>query len=155
MSDRELDVGVVAIGSDHAAYEAKEQLKTWLAAHGIKVQDFGTHSTDSMDYPDVARPLCEAVVSQKVSRGVLMCGTGLGMCYVANRMTGVRAAPCWSIETAELSRLHNDANVLILPGRAGTMDSLEEILEVWLKTPFTGDERHQRRIDKIDSRQQV
>lgn len=142
----------IAIGCDHAALEAKERLKEWLEAHGYEVKDFGVNAPDSVDYPDIARPLSEAVAGGEPERGVLLCGTGLGMSYVANRVPGIRAALCYSEEAADLARSHNDANVLVLPGRAGTMDPLEKILAAWVNTPFSGDERHRRRIDKIEGR---
>lgn len=140
----------IAIGCDHAAFAAKERLKSFLQMRGRKVVDFGTDSEDSMDYPDVARPLAEAVAAGTYKQGLLLCGTGLGMSYAANRVPGVRAALCWSVEAASLARSHNDANILVLPGRADTLDPLEEILASWLETPFSDEERHSRRIDKIE-----
>lgn len=140
----------VAIGCDHAAFEAKERLKGLLQARGRGVHDFGVHSTARADYPDVARPLAEAVSRGDFCCGVLLCGTGLGMSYVANRFPGVRASLCWSTEAAQLARDHNDANILVLPGRIPTLDPLEAILTTWLDTPFSDGERHQRRIDKIE-----
>lgn len=141
---------MIAIGCDHAAYEVKERLKSVLQSRGLDVKDFGVDSPDSSDYPDIARPLAEAVAAGEMERGVLLCGTGLGMSYTANRVPGVRAALCWSVETAVLAREHNDANILVLPGRADTMDSLEAILDAWIETSFSGVDRHQRRIDKIE-----
>ncbi len=140
----------VALGADHAGYEAKERLKTWLEAEGYAVEDYGVEGPESADYPDVAHRLAARVASGDRRRGLLICGTGLGMSYSANRHPGVRAAVSWSTEAARLAREHNDANVLVLPGRIPTMDSLEAILRVWLETPFTGVDRHTRRIRKID-----
>lgn len=140
----------VAIGSDHGAFAAKEKLKAVLEGLGYKVKDFGTNSPDSCDYPDIAIPLAKAVQAGKVDRGVLLCGTGLGMSYAANRLPGVRAALCWSREVAKLAREHNDSNILVLSGRHATIDPLEEIMKAWLETPFSNDERHQRRITKIE-----
>ena len=140
----------IAIGSDHAAFPVKEKLKGVLEELGYKVKDFGVNSPDSCDYPDVAIPLAKAVQAGKCERGVLLCGTGLGMSYAANRFPGVRAALCWSREVAKLAREHNDSNVLVLSGRHATIDPLEEILKAWLETPFSNDERHMRRIRKIE-----
>lgn len=142
---------VIALGSDHAAFEQKERIKAWLEARGFTVEDYGTNSPERVDYPDIARPLAEDVAQGRVPRGVLMCGTGLGMAYTANRLPGIRAALCWSAEVAAMARDHNDANILVLPGRHPTLDGLEEILQAWLDTPFSGDERHQRRLDKMDA----
>lgn len=140
----------IAIGSDHGGFGRKEDLRKLLLEKGYDVEDFGVSSEDSMDYPDVAHPLADAVASGKCARGVLLCGTGLGVSYAANRHKGVRAALCWSKEVAALAREHNDSNILVLSGRHATIDPLEEILLTWLDEPFPGDERHQRRIDKIE-----
>ncbi len=141
---------MIAIGSDHAAFPVKEKLKEVLEGLGYKVKDFGVNSPDSCDYPDIAIPLAKAVQGGKCDRGVLLCGTGLGMSYAANRFSGIRAALCWSREVAKLAREHNDSNILVLSGRHATIDPLEEILKAWLETPFSGDERHSRRIRKIE-----
>lgn len=140
----------IAIGSDHAAFPVKEKLKTILAQLGYKVKDFGVTTPDSCDYPDVAIPLVKEVQEKECDRGILLCGTGLGMSYVANRFPGIRAALCWSCEVAKLAREHNDSNILVLSGRHATIDPLEEIMKAWLGTPFSNDERHQRRINKIE-----
>jgi ribose 5-phosphate isomerase B len=142
----------IAIGSDHAAYQTKEELESWLIIQGYSVKDFGTDNENSCDYPDIAHKVTRAVASGEIPRGLLLCGTGLGMSYVANRQPGVRASLCWSVEVARLAREHNDANILVLPGRAQTMDALEDILAAWLETPFSGIDRHQRRIEKIDEK---
>jgi ribose 5-phosphate isomerase B len=144
------DSDPVAIGSDHAGFEAKERLMAWLEAEGYAVEDYGVGSPESADYPDVAHRLAARVASGDRRRGILICGTGLGMSYSANRHPGVRAAVSWSTEAARLAREHNDANVLVLPGRIPTMDPLEAILRAWLGTSFTGADRHARRIRKID-----
>src|SRR3989454_4726821 len=107
----------VALGADHAGWELKESLKGWLMDAGYQVLDFGTHSPDSVDYPDYAAQVAEAVADQKVERGVLVCGTGIGMAITANKVPGVRAALCSDLYTARASREHNDANVLTLGGR--------------------------------------
>lgn len=140
----------IAIGADHGAYAVKEKLKVILEEMGYKVEDFGVHNTESCDYPDIAKPLSEAVAAGKIKRGILLCGTGLGMSYVANRIPGVRAALCWSKEVAALAREHNDSNILVLSGRHATIDPVEEIMKSWLETDYPGDARHARRIKKIE-----
>ena len=139
----------ILIASDHAGFELKEKLERALADKGFDVQDLGTDSADSTDYADYAHPLAEKVGTGEVSRGVLMCGTGLGMSYAANRHANVRAAVAWTPEIAKLAREHNDANVLVLPARFVTEEQAVEILEAWLETPFEGG-RHQRRIQKVE-----
>ncbi len=140
----------IAIGADHGGFARKEDLKKVLIEKGYEVEDFGVNSTDSVDYPDVAHPLAEAIASGKYSRGILLCGTGLGVSYSANRHKGVRAALCWSKEVAALAREHNNSNILVLSGRHATIDPLEDIMLTWLEEPFPGDARHQRRIEKIE-----
>lgn len=140
---------VIPIASDHAGVEMKERLKRELAALGYQPLDMGTNSTESVDYPDYAHPLADKVEQGEVKRGVLLCGTGLGMAYAANRHHGVRAAVVWSREIARLSREHNDANVLVLPARCLSEDEGAAILKEWLATPFAGG-RHSRRVAKIE-----
>lgn len=139
----------IPIASDHAGFELKERLREALAEMGYEVTDIGTHGTASTDYPDYAHPLAQQVSEGQVSRGVLMCGTGLGMSYVANRYPGVRAAVAWTPEIAALARQHNDANVLVLPARFVSQDDALAILRAWLETPFEGG-RHERRVEKIE-----
>ena len=139
----------IPIASDHAGFELKERLRVELAEMGFDVQDIGTHSTASTDYPDYAHPLAEEVSSGEVERGVLLCGTGLGMSYVANRYPGVRAAVAWTPEIAALARKHNDANVLVLPARFVSDEDAIAILRAWLGTAFEGG-RHGKRVDKIE-----
>lgn len=139
----------ILIASDHAGFELKEQLERALDERGFDVQDLGTDSPDSTDYADYAHPLAERVSTGDVRRGVLLCGTGLGMSYAANRHTGVRAAVAWNAEVAKLARSHNDSNVLVLPARFLTPEQGIAILDAWLDTPFEGG-RHARRVDKID-----
>ena len=127
----------------------KEKLERVLADLGYEVEDLGTDSPSSTDYPDFAHPLAREVSEGKATRGVLLCGTGLGMSYVANRYPGVRAAVAWSPEIAELSRKHNDANVLVLPARFLTDGDAVAILERFLETDFEGG-RHAQRVGKID-----
>ncbi|HEY4304359.1 MAG TPA: ribose 5-phosphate isomerase B [Gemmatimonadaceae bacterium] len=139
----------ILIASDHAGFELKEKLEKVLADRGFDVQDLGTNTTDSTDYADYAHPLAVQVGNGEVKRGVLMCGTGLGMSYAANRHPHVRAAVAWTPEIARLAREHNDANVLVLPARFVTDDQAVEILDAWLDTPFEGG-RHARRVNKIE-----
>lgn len=139
----------IPIASDHAGFEMKEKLADMLRKLGYDVEDLGTHSPASTDYPDYAHPLAEKVENGEVKRGVLLCGTGLGMAYAANRHHGVRAAVAWNPEIAKLAREHNDANVLVLPARFVSEEDGEAILKTWLDTPFEGG-RHQRRVDKIE-----
>lgn len=140
---------VIPIGSDHAGFALKEQLKQELAALGYEPLDIGTHSADSTDYPDYAHPVAHRVETGEATRGILLCGTGLGMAYAANRHPGVRAAVAWTAEVARLARAHNDANVLVLPARFVTEVEGREILRAWLTTPFEGG-RHERRVQKIE-----
>ena len=140
---------VIPIASDHAGFEMKQALASTLRDLGYDVQDLGTTSEQSVDYPDFAHPLAREVSEGKAKRGVLLCGTGLGMSYVANRYPHVRAAVVWNPEVAELSREHNDANVLVLPARCISTDQGKAILKKWLETPFAGG-RHERRVEKIE-----
>ena len=139
----------IPIASDHAGFELKRVLGGHLRAMGYDVADLGTDSPSSTDYPDYAHPLARCVASGEARRGVLLCGTGLGMSYVANRYPGVRAGVAWSPEVAALARQHNDANVLVLPARFVTEAQAEEILRAFLVTSFEGG-RHERRVEKID-----
>jgi ribose 5-phosphate isomerase B len=139
----------IPIASDHAGFEMKEKISGALAALGFDVHDLGTSSPASTDYPDYGHPLAEQVSSGEVKRGVLMCGTGLGMSYVANRHPHVRAAVAWTPEIASLARKHNDANVLVLPARFISEEDGVAILKAWLETPFEGG-RHERRVEKIE-----
>ena len=139
----------IPIGSDHAGFAMKEHLAKTLASMGFEVEDVGTHSVDSTDYADFAHPVAREVSSGAAKRGILLCGTGLGMSYAANRWPHVRAAVAWTPEVARLSREHNDANILVIPARCVSDDEGVRILEEWLKTPFEGG-RHERRIAKIE-----
>jgi ribose 5-phosphate isomerase B len=139
---------LIALGADHAGWELKEHLKAWLFARGHQVLDFGTHSPESVDYPDYALQVCEALNSGKAERGVLVCGTGIGIAMAANKVAGIRAAPCADTFTARLSREHNAANVLALGARMTGRETAVDILEVWLESEFAGG-RHQRRLDKM------
>jgi ribose 5-phosphate isomerase B len=139
---------VIALGADHAGWELKEALKAWLIQSGHQILDFGTHSPDAVDYPDYALQVAEAVAAAKAERGVLVCGTGIGMAMAANKIPGVRAALCSDSFTARISREHNDANVLALGGRLTSAELGLEILQAWLSTAFAGG-RHERRVTKI------
>ena len=138
----------IAIGADHAGYELKEKVRRWLVQHGIEVDDRGTNSSESVDYPDYARAVAEEVSRKNADFGILVCGSGIGMAIVANKVPGVRAANVSSEQEAELSRAHNDANVLTLGARLMDEHNAFQILDVWLSTSFAGG-RHQRRVDKI------
>ncbi len=140
----------IPIGSDHAGFELKAVLVEELRSLGFEVEDVGTHSTASTDYPDFAHPVAHEVEVGEAQRGVLLCGSGLGMSYAANRHHGVRAAVAWSPEIAKLAREHNDANVLVLPARFLDAETAKAILRTWLDTPFAGG-RHQRRVTKIEA----
>ncbi|PVZ11655.1 ribose 5-phosphate isomerase B [Porphyromonas loveana] len=141
----------IGICCDHAGFGLKEQVKGWLAERGIAVEDFGCHSTDSVDYPDYAHPLGTAIQSGQLSRGISICGSGNGISMVMNKYPAVRAALCWNVEIAQLARQHNNANVLSLPARFLTEEQAQAILAAYLDTPFEGG-RHQTRIDKIPIR---
>jgi ribose 5-phosphate isomerase B len=140
---------VIPIGSDHAGFQLKERLVQELKALGYQPLDVGTHGPESVDYPDYAHDVAARVERHDAERGVLLCGTGLGMAYAANRHPGVRAAVAWSPEVARLARSHNDANVLILPARFVSEGEGVDILKAWLETEFEGG-RHSRRVSKID-----
>jgi ribose 5-phosphate isomerase B len=139
----------IPIASDHAGFALKERLRAALTARGFDVQDLGPASEASTDYADYAHPVAREVSEGEVTRGVLLCGTGLGMSYAANRWPHVRAAVAWTPEIARLAREHNDANVLVLPARFLADEDAVAILDAWLETPFEGG-RHTRRIEKIE-----
>lgn len=138
----------VIVGSDHAGFEVKAQVRKWLESQGYQVEDVGTHSTDSTDYPDHAHALSAKVNSGEVSLGVLICGSANGVAMTANKYAKVRAAICWLPEIATLARQHNDANVCCLPARFIDSDDVKEILEAFFKAEFEGG-RHARRVEKI------
>lgn len=139
----------IAIASDHAGYELKEHLKEFLSKMGFDILDFGTNSKESVDYPDYAKKVVRSILNNLSDRGILICGTGVGMSICANRFKGIRAALCDNTYTAMYSRLHNDSNILCLPARVIGYGLAEKIVEVWLKTEFEGG-RHKRRIEKIE-----
>jgi len=139
----------ILIASDHAGFELKEKLEAQLRELGFVVEDLGPSDAQSTDYADYAHPLAKRVSEGEAERGILLCGTGLGMSYTANRYPRVRAAVAWSPEVAALAREHNDANVLVLPARFVGEAEGREILKTWLETPFAGG-RHARRVAKIE-----
>ena len=138
----------IGIASDHAGYEMKEFLVGYLAAKGWDVLDFGPESEESVDYPDFAHPLANAIESGELERGIGLCGSGEGMAITLNKHQGIRAALCWIPEVAALSRQHNDANVLAMPGRFVSNEQAIEMVKTFLNTDFEGG-RHIRRIEKI------
>ena len=140
----------ILVGSDHAGFSLKTFLKEVMEQDGLQVRDVGCAADISCDYPDYARLLCERILGGEAARGILICGTGLGMSMAANRFSGIRAALCTSEYQARMSRAHNDANVLIIGGRVTGVEVALSILRAWLETPFEGG-RHQRRIDRIES----
>lgn len=140
----------IAIGSDHAGFRYKERIIEWLRSRGHEVADFGTHSTEPVDYPLYIRPVAEAVSRGEFERGIVLGGSGNGEAMVANRVRGVRCALCWNVESARLARQHNDANVLSLGERLIPESDLFNIVETWLTTGFEGG-RHLRRIQEIDA----
>jgi ribose 5-phosphate isomerase B len=141
-------MGQIIIGSDHAGFPLKEVVKQYLTEMGYVVTDAGTDSPANVDYPDFAAIVAQRVSVGEFDRGILVCGSGVGMSIVANKFPGVRAALCLDEETARMSRLHNDANILVLAGRRTEEEAAKSIARLWLNTEFEGG-RHQRRLDKI------
>ena len=140
---------MIGLASDHAGFELKEFIKSVLDKKKIAYKDFGTYSTDRVDYPDYAHKLAVAIQAGEVESGIGICGTGIGMSIVLNRHKGVRAALCWEEEIAQLARAHNNANVLVLPGRYISEAEAKLCVDAFLKDPFEGG-RHQIRIEKIE-----
>jgi ribose 5-phosphate isomerase B len=138
----------VAIGSDHAGFEYKELLKAALEADGWKLLDKGTYSLDSVDYPDFAHPVANDVAEGVAAFGVLICGSGEGVCITANKHAAIRAALCWNNDVAQLSRQHNNANVICMPARFVSIDLAKEMLHSFMNTAFEGG-RHEARVNKI------
>ncbi len=141
-------MGPIAIGCDHAGYELKEIVKQQLLSMGLEVEDFGTHGPESVDYPDYGMQVARVVDKGEYERGILICGTGLGMSMVANRLSGVRAALCNDLFSAIMSRRHNDANILVMGGRVIGTELASQILKTWIDTPFA-DGRHRSRLEKF------
>ena len=140
----------VAIAADHAGFEYKEKAKEYLKSKGYEVLDFGTNSSERVDYPDFGHKAAEAIASGEAERGVFVCGSGIGISIVANRHKGVRAVDATSVEMAKLSREHNDANVLAFGERLISWDEAKKIIDVFFATPFEGG-RHTGRVEKIDN----
>jgi ribose 5-phosphate isomerase B len=138
----------IAIGADHAGFEYKEELKRMLQAAGWEVNDKGTYSLDSVDYPDFAHPVAAMVETGKAAAGILVCGSGNGVCMTANKHNGIRAALCWTVELASLARQHNNANVICIPSRFVPIDIAKQMANTFLSTDFEGG-RHERRVEKI------
>lgn len=138
----------VAIGCDHGGYQLKEEIKRYLQDTGIEYTDFGTYSEDSCDYPDYAKLVAEAVAAGQYTRGILICGTGIGMSIAANKVPGIRAALCHDCFSAKATREHNDSNILCMGERVVGRGLAMEIVKIWLSAEFTGG-RHQKRVDKI------
>ena len=138
---------MVFIGSDHGGFELKEKIKEFLKESGVEIEDIGCFSTESIDYPDIAHAVALKVASSN-SKGILICGTGIGMSIVANKVKGVRCALCHDAYTAEFARRHNDANVIAFGGRTTGLEIAKQMVDIFLKTPFDGG-RHERRVKKI------
>jgi ribose 5-phosphate isomerase B len=138
----------IAVGSDHAGFDYKSEILGYLKAKGFQVTDFGTHSSDSTDYPDFAHPVANAVERGEVACGILVCGSANGVAITANKHQDIRAAICWLPEIASLARRHNDANVICLPARFVSVKEAEEMVDTFLSTAFEGG-RHATRVGKI------
>jgi len=148
MSQQTTTVLKIGIGSDHAGYDYKVLIKEKLVSKQYQIKDFGTHSTESVDYPDFAHPLAKAVANGELAYGILICGSANGVAITANKHQAVRAAICWQAELAQLARQHNNANVLCLPARFVSIEDALKMVEVFLQTDFEGG-RHDRRVQKI------
>lgn len=140
---------MIALGSDHAAFEYKELVKAYLLEKGFEVEDFGTYSLDRVDYPVIGESVARAVAEGKYERGIILCGTGIGISISANKVPGIRCVVCSEPYSARLSRQHNDTNVLALGARVVGIELAKMIIDIWLETPFEGG-RHQRRVDMLD-----
>jgi ribose 5-phosphate isomerase B len=138
----------IAIGADHAGVAYKQEVKEWLEKKGYQVKDFGTYNTDSVDYPDFAHPTASSVETGEAAFGILFCGSANGVAITANKHAGVRAGLCWLTEIAQLTRLHNDANMICVPARFVSIESAIEMIDAFMTTAFEGG-RHQGRVDKI------
>ena len=139
---------LIVIGGDHAGFEYKAELIKFLEEKGFQVKDLGAYENRSVDYPDYAHPVAEAVEKGEASFGILICGSGNGVCITANKHSGIRAALCWKKDIAELARLHNNANIICIPARFIELSEAKEMTDIFLKTPFEGG-RHQNRVNKI------
>jgi ribose 5-phosphate isomerase B len=142
----------IIIGADHAGFDIKEKIKKYLEKKKILYEDLGADSADKPDdYPDYAERVARKVVSERDAKGILVCGTGIGMCIAANKVKGARAAAAYDSYTAELSRTHNDANILCLRGRKFPFWKIKSIMNIWINAEFSGEERHKRRVGKIET----
>ncbi len=139
---------MIAIGSDHGGYELKEHIREYLKGKGIDVKDYGVYNENSVDYPDCARPVCEAVINGEADKGILICGTGIGISIAANKFKGIRAALCGDVYSAKMSKEHNNANVICLGGRVTGRELAFMIVDAWLDAEFQGG-RHEGRVAKI------
>ena len=144
----------LAIGSDHAGFDMKEQLENFLKEGGHEVEDFGTHSEESCDYPDFSHPVAEAVERGDYDYGIVLCGSANGTCMTANKHQGIRAALCWTPEISRLARAHNNANMLCIPARFVDPETAKAITDKFLETEFEGG-RHEKRVEKIALRKNV
>jgi ribose 5-phosphate isomerase B len=140
---------IISIGCDHAGFPYKEAVVNYLNSKGFQVEDNGTYSLDSVDYPDFVHPVAESVQSGDSKFGVIMCGSANGVAITANKHRGIRAAICWNVEVAQLARQHNNANVIAIPARFVSIETALEMLETFINTEFEGG-RHQNRVEKID-----
>lgn len=139
----------IALGSDHGGYQLKENLKKYLKELNVEYKDFGCNSEKSVDYPDIGFKIAIEVKNRNYDKGILICGTGIGMSIVANKIKGIRASLCHDVFSARYTREHNDANILTLGGRVIDSGLAKEIVKVWLSTDFSGEERHLKRLNKI------
>ena len=139
---------MIAIGCDHGAFALKNSVKKYLEDRGLEVKDFGIHEEKRVDYPDIAEVVCKSIVSGECEKGILLCGTGIGISIAANKIKGIRAAVCNEVYCAKMAKCHNNANVITMGGRVVGEDVALEIVSAWLDSEFMG-ERHQQRIDKI------
>ncbi|MFV0516093.1 MAG: ribose 5-phosphate isomerase B [Aminipila sp.] len=140
----------IAMACDHGGFELKEAIKEYLENQGVEILDLGTNSTESVDYPQYGKACGEAVASGKAERGIVCCGTGIGISIAANKVKGIRCSLCTDTNMAELTRKHNDSNILAMGGRITDVDTAKAITQVWLDTEFEGG-RHQRRVDLLDN----
>ena len=144
---------MIAIANDHGGYELKKEILAYLKKNDVEYVDLGCDSTEAVDYPVYARKLTAEIVEGRCERGILICGTGIGISIAANKVPGIRAALCGDCFSAEATRQHNDANVLALGARVTGPGLAIKIVDTFLKTPFSGEERHQRRIDMIEEKE--
>lgn len=140
----------IALGADHGGFNYKNKIKEYLSANGIEILDCGTYSTDSCDYPEIAQKVGNLVASGEADKGILVCGTGIGMSIAANKIAGIRAALCSDTFSAKATREHNNSNILCLGERVIGEGLMLDIVKIWLETPFSNEERHIRRINKIE-----